>query len=65
MLTMIFRESFIMSHVNVSLESINQPQLCEELLEAMIRDDRDSLLIVTSTQRLSVSSKLLQIFSPL
>ena len=58
-----------MSHrilnVNVSLQSINQPQLCEEMLEAMTRDDRDSLLIVTSTQKISVSSKMLQIFSPL
>ena len=54
-----------MSDVNVSLQSMNQPQLCEQMLEAMTRDDRDSLLIVTSTQRLSVSSKLLQIFSPL
>ena len=58
-----------MSHqilkVNVSLQSINQPQLCEQILELMTRDDRGSLLIVTSTQRISVSSKLLQIFSPL
>ena len=58
-----------MSHrilnVNVSLQSINQPQLCEEMLEAMTRDDRDSLLIVTSTKKISVSSKMLQIFSPL
>ena len=58
-----------MSHrilnVNVSLKSINQPQLCELMLESMTRDDRESLLIVTSTQRISVSSKLLQIFSPL
>ena len=56
-----------MSHrnlnVNVSLQSINQPQLCEEMLEAMTRDDRDSLQIVTSTQNISVSSKMLQIFS--
>ena len=58
-----------MSHqilkVNVSLQSISQPQLCEQMLELMTRDDRDSILIVTSTQRISVSSKLLQIFSPL
>ena len=60
-----------MSHqilkVNVSLhlQSINQPQLCEQMLELMTRDDKDSLLIVTSTQRISISSKLLQIFSPL
>ena len=66
---MFFRESFTMSHrilnVNVSLQSINQPQLCEQMLDAMTRDDRDSLLMVTSTQRISISSKLLQIFSPL
>ena len=49
--------------MNVSLQSINQPQLCEEMLEAMTRDDRDSLLIVTSTKKISVSSKMLQIFS--
>ena len=49
----------------LSLQSINQPQLCEQMLEAMTRDDRDSLLMVTSTQRISMSSKLLQIFSPL
>ena len=59
----------MMSHrilnVNVSLQSINQPQLCEQMLDAMTRDDRDSLLVVTSTQRVSISSKLLQIFSPL
>ena len=58
-----------MSHqilkVNVSLQSISQPQLCGQMLELMTRDDRDGLLIVTSTQRISVSSKLLQIFSPL
>jgi len=58
-----------MSHqilkVNVSLQSISQPQLCEQMLELMTRDDRGGLLIVTSTQRISVSSKLLQIFSPL
>ena len=54
-----------MSDVNVSLQSTNQPQRCEQMLEAMTRDDGESLLIVTSTQRLSVSSKLLQIFSPL
>ena len=58
-----------MSHqilkVNVSLQSISQPQLCEQMLELMTRDDRDGLLIMTSTQRISVSSKLLQIFSPL
>jgi len=58
----------MMSHrilnVNVSLQSINQPQLCEQMLDAMTRDDRDSLLVVTSTQRVSISSKLLQIFSP-
>ena len=58
-----------MSHrilnVNVSLQSINQPQFCQQMLETMTRDDSDSLLIVTSTQRISVSSKLLQFFSPL
>ena len=58
-----------MSHrilnVNVSLQSINQPQLCEQMLDAMTQDDRDSLQIVTSTQKISISSKLLQIFSPL
>ena len=58
-----------MSHqilkVNVSLQSISQPQLCGQMLELMTREDRDGLLIVTSTQRISVSSKLLQIFSPL
>ena len=52
-------------NVNVSLQSVNQPQFCEEMLEAMTRDDRDSFLIVTSTQRISVSSKILQVFSPL
>ena len=51
--------------MNVSLQSINQPQLCEQMLETMIRDDRGSLLIVSSTQKISVSSKILQIFSPL
>ena len=35
------------------------------MLEAMTRDDRNSLLMVTSTQMISVSSKLLQVFSPL
>ena len=58
-----------MSHrilnVNVSLQSINQPQLCEQMLDIMTRDDKDTLLVVTSTQRISISSKLLQIFSPL
>jgi len=58
-----------MSHqilkVNVSFQSISQPQLCEQMLELMTRDDRDGLLIVTPTQRISVSSKLLQLFSPL
>ena len=34
------------------------------MLKTMTRDDMDSLLIVSSTQRISVSSKLLQIFSP-
>jgi len=51
--------------VNVSLQSLSQPQLCGQMLELMTREDRDGLLIVTSTQRISVSSKLLQIFSPL
>ena len=51
--------------MNVSLQSINQPQLCEQMLDSMTRDDMGSLLIVTSTQSISVSSKLLQIFSPL
>jgi len=58
-----------MSHqilkVSVSLQSLSQPQLCGQMLELMTRDDRDGLLVVTSTQRISVSSKLLQIFSPL
>ena len=54
-----------MSHRILNLQSINQLQLCEEMLEAMARDDRDSLQIVTSTQNISISSKLLQIFSPL
>ena len=58
-----------MSHrilnVNVSLQSINHPQLCEQMLDIMTRDDVDTLLVVTSTQRISISSKLLQIFSPL
>merc|ERR1719452_317369 len=31
----------------------------------MTRDERDGLQIVTSTQRISVSSKLLRLFSPL
>ena len=54
-------------NVNVSLQSVNQPQFYEQMLEAMTmtRDDRDSFLIVTSTQRISVSSKILQVFSPL
>ena len=49
--------SIIMSHsiVNVSLQSMNQSNLCEQVLETMTRDDMDSLLIVTSTYRVSVS----------
>lgn len=47
------------------LQSINQPHLCEQMLDLMTRDDRESLQIVTSTQRISISRKLLQIFSPL
>ena len=48
-----FQRIIMMSHqilkVNVSLQSINQPQLCEQMLELMTRDDGGSLLIVTST----------------
>ena len=56
-----------MSHssVNVSLQSLSHSNFCEQMLEAMTRDDMDSLLIVTSSHRISVSGKLLQIFSPL
>ena len=51
--------------MNVSLQSLNQPQLCKQMLDVMTRDDMDGLLIVTSNKRISISSKLLQIFSPL
>ena len=52
-------------NMNASLRSFNQPQLCKQMLDVMTRDDMDGLLIVTSNKRISISSKLLQIFSPL
>ena len=49
----------------VHLQSNNQTRFYEEMLHTLTRGDRKSLIIVTSSQRISISSKLLQIFSPL
>ena len=51
--------------INCHLQSIHQPQLYEHMLETMTQDDTGSLLLVTSSEKISLSSKLLQTISPL
>ena len=51
--------------MNCHLQSIHQPQLYEHMLETMTQDDTGSLLLVTSSEKISLSSKLLQTISPL
>ena len=53
------------STCHLKLKSNCQPQFCEAMLETLTQDDTGSLLIVTSSETISISSKFLQILSPL